>query len=203
MQEDISQRILDTSAHLFLKYGIKSITMDDISRELSMSKKTVYQFFKDKNEIVCRVAAEYLEYEKHKFEAIHEESGNAIERLFGYSQCIRELFDRMNPVVLYDLKKYYAEAWKMYLNYKRDIFYKSIINTLILGIRQGYFRNDIDVDILATLRLEETQLSFDEDIFPSNRFDFRKVQFQLFDHFVYGIVTEKGYTTLKNRFKNA
>ncbi len=176
--------------------------MDDISRELSISKKTIYQYFRDKNEIVCKVTDAYLKNEKEKMDKIKAEANDAIEQLYGYSSCIRDLFGKINPVVLYDLRKYYKKAWQIYLNYKNEVFYHSIISTLNDGIREGFFRRDIDVEVLAVLRLEEFQLTMDQSLYPVEKFDLKNVQIQLFNHFIYGIVTEAGYKKLNHYFKN-
>ncbi len=199
--QETADKIIEAAANLFMRYGIKSVTMDDISRELSMSKKTIYQFFRDKNEIVSTIAKDHLEREKTKFEAVKNDSENAIEELYGYSSCMRELFTQINPVVLYDLKKYYSDAWQIYLDYKKDVFSKSMIDTIKKGIEQGYFRKDINPEVMAALRLEEIQWTFDENIFPSDKYEFINVQIQLFDHFIYGLVTEKGYREVNKYFK--
>lgn len=175
--------------------------MDDISTALSISKKTIYQIFKDKNEVVCQVAEMQMMREKEKIDEIKKTSGNAIEELYGYSSCIRDLFTSINPVVLYDLKKYHQDAWNIYLEYKQNVFYHSISNTLSQGIKEGYFRKDINVEVLTILRLEEFQISIDEAIFPSENYSLVEVQTQLFKHYLYGIVTEDGYKKVNEYLK--
>ncbi|MBS0000884.1 MAG: TetR/AcrR family transcriptional regulator [Cyclobacteriaceae bacterium] len=200
--QDISDQIIQEAASLFLKYGIKSVTMDDISRSMSISKKTVYQYFHDKNEIVNKVAKLHLETEKENFGQIQANAENAIEKLYRHSLFIRKSFEKMNPVVLYDLKKYYKEAWQLFVDYKKDVFSKSMIETLKEGIEQGYFRKNIDPEILITLRFEILQLIADGSIFPPDKYDFRDVQIKLFDHFIHGILTEKGHVLLNDYIKN-
>jgi TetR/AcrR family transcriptional regulator, cholesterol catabolism regulator len=200
--QDISEKIIQEATSLFLKYGIKSVTMDDISRSMSISKKTIYQYFHDKNEIVNKVAQVHLETEKQTFEEIQTNAGNAIEKLYRHSLFLRRSFEKMNPVVLFDLKKYYPDAWQLFIDYKKDVFSKSMINTLTEGIRQGYFRENIDPEILITLRFEVLQLIADGNIFPPDQYDFRDVQIQLFDHFIHGILTEKGHVLMNEYYKN-
>jgi len=200
--EDLSDKIIHEAASLFLKYGIKSVTMDDISRSMGISKKTVYQYFSDKKEIVNKVAKTHLESEKRNFEEIHAKADTAIDKLFRHSVFMRKSFDKMNPVVIYDLKKYYKDAWQLFLEYKRSVFSKKMIETLKEGMEQGYFRKDIDPEILINLRFEIMQLIADGSIFPPDKYDFREVQIQLFDHFIHGILTEKGQCLMKNYLKN-
>lgn len=200
--EETSDSIIQEASALFMKYGIKSVTMDDISRSLGISKKTVYQYFHDKNEIVNRVAKTYLENERRNFEEIQINAENAIDKLYRHSRFLRKSFEKMNPVVLFDLKKYYKDSWQLFLAYKKNIFSKSMIETLKEGIEQGYFRESIDPEILITLRMEILELVADGTIFPHDQYDFKEVQVQIFDHFIHGILTDKGHRLLNNYIKN-
>jgi AcrR family transcriptional regulator len=198
--ENISEKILETAGSLFLKYGVKSISMDDIARELSISKKTIYHFFKDKNEMVYLISERFLQEQKDKFDRIQEESKDPIELLYGGTLHAREIFEKINPYILFDIRKYYKDAWRLYLDFEKNIMFGSLIVTLQEGVEKGLFRADIDVQILATLRMEEIKLAFDKDVFPSETFNFKEVQYQILDHFFYGIMTEKGYALL-NKYK--
>jgi AcrR family transcriptional regulator len=197
--EDIAEKIIESAEGLFLKYGIKSVTMDDIARDLAISKKTIYQFFKDKTEIVVKVAQSHMEREKDQIEEIHNRSANIIEELIMMTRCMKENHMKTNPSVFVDLRKYYKKGWQVYLDYKNKVFYKSILSSLKRGIAEGVFRSDINVEILATMRLELIQLSFNDDIFPRDRFDFTDVHQQLSEHFIYGILTAKGKELLENQ----
>ncbi len=198
--ENITDKILETAGNLFLKYGVKSISMDDIARELSISKKTIYNFFKDKNEIVYLISERFLQEQKDKYDRIQEESNDPIELLYGATLHAREIFEKINPYVLFDIRKYYRDAWRLYLDFEKNVMFGSLIITLEEGIKKGLFRAEIDVHILATLRMEEIKLAFDKDIFPDESFNFKEVQYQILDHFFYGIMTEKGYALL-NKYK--
>jgi len=200
--QDISTKILETAGSLFLKYGVKSISMDDIARELAISKKTIYHFFKDKNEIVYLISKLFLNEQKEKLDKIQNESENAIEQLYRATLHAREIFETINPSILFDIKKYYQSTWELYLDYEKNVMFDSLIITLEDGIKEGLFRSDIDVQILATLRMEEIKLAFDRDVFPDNVFNFGEVQYQILDHFFYGIMTEKGYALLNNYKRN-
>ncbi len=174
--------------------------MDDIARELSISKKTIYHFFKDKNEMVYLISERFLQVQKNKFDRIKEESKDPIELLYGGTLHAREIFEKINPYILFDIRKYYKDAWRLYLDFEKHVMFGSLVVTLQEGIEKGLFRADIDVQILATLRMEEIKLAFDKDVFPSESFNFKEVQYQILDHFFYGIMTEKGYALL-NKYK--
>lgn len=189
---EVKERILVASKQLFHKYGIRSVKMDDVAKELTMSKKTLYQYFKDKDELVDETTLAHIERERKEFEEISQNSDNAIEELFEVSKCLRVTMNEINPTLLYDLKRYYPNSWKHWLDFKEDFVFVSIVENMKKGIKAGYFRENIDPQVMAILRVLEVEMLFDVDTFPSADFDYRHVQLQLFHHFVFGIATEKG-----------
>lgn len=189
---DIRQNIISTAEDLFVRYGFKRVTMDDIAREMTMSKKTIYQFFKDKNEIVCAATEEHLRKEEEHMQQLEQESENVIEFLVKMTKMLRQHVATVNPGAIMELQKYFPEGWVIFLNYKKKVFIHSLVRTLTRGQQEGYFRQDFNPDILALLRMEEVQICFDNRIFPRDRFDFAEVQMQVFRHFIEGIMTQKG-----------
>lgn len=166
--------------------------MDDISRKISISKKTIYQNYRDKEEIVCLVTERVLLKERDKLVSIKEIAKNAIHEIVLVSQYLRDYSQNVNPSILFDLQKYHIKAWEIYLKFKESVFLDSLIETLQRGIDEGVFRKEIDVNVLARLRIEQVQMASDSDIFPHEDFNFREVQIQLFEHFMHGILTNKG-----------
>jgi len=198
----IEEKIIQASHDLFMRYSIKSITMDDIARHLSISKKTIYQYFKDKNDLVLQVTSNHLKEEKLEIQSIKSTTTNAIETLIEESMWLRRNITDMNPSLLYDLKKYHHQAWELYLESKEMVYIRSLVETLVKGISEGYFRKDIDPEILAVLRVEQIQMSLENLIYPRSRFEFKDVQTQLFNHFLNGLVSEKGRKLLKKYYTN-
>jgi len=189
---DVKERILEESELLFFRYGVRRVTMDDVAKALGMSKKTLYQYFSDKDELVAEATRAHLERERIEFDEIFCNSENSIKCLFSISQCMRKSLGEINPTVLFDLKRFYPKSWEYWTEFKDQYIFKSIIKNLKEGIEEGYFMPEVNAEILANLRVMEIQLLFDRESFPSEKFDFMEVQMQLFDHFVYGIVTDKG-----------
>jgi AcrR family transcriptional regulator len=189
---EINERIIEAADSLFMKYGARSVTMDDIARELSVSKKTIYQYYTDKDEIVTLVSQAHIDQEKEDFNKIFESSQNAMEEMFKMSQCMRKIVTEINPSLLFDLQKYHRKAWDLYLDYKTQFIKDSVVNNLERGIKEGFYRTEIDVEVIATYRVEQVQMAFDDKIFSRNKFNFSQVQMQLFDHFIHGLLTDKG-----------
>jgi len=166
--------------------------MDDVAKHLTMSKKTLYQYFKDKDELVEEATKAHIKREQEDFDEITKISENAIEELYKVSKCLRRNMNEVNPTLLYDLKRYYPNSWKHWTDFKNDFVFASIIRNMQKGIDAGYFRDTLDPQIMAILRVMEVEMLFDVETFPPSQFDYRHVQLQLLDHFVFGIATEKG-----------
>ena len=148
-KEQIKEKIISESIGLFMQFGMKSVTMDDIARHMGISKKTIYQNFKDKEEIILSATERYLESELKVMESLQNISENAVEHLYKITVCIRDRMKNTNNSVLYDLKKYYTSAWAKYVAYKHDVIFKSVLGTLKEGIEEGWFRGDINPEIMA------------------------------------------------------
>ena len=171
--------------------------MDDIARELTISKKTIYQYFKDKDDLVSTVTEKQMDIERREMEEIAQCSVDAIDELAKMSFCIRKNIKDINPSLLFDLQKYHRKAWDVWTKFKNDFIKNNIVKNLKKGIRDGFFRQEINVEILAIYRVEQVQMTFDENIYPKSKFDLTELQTQLFDHFVYGLLTDQGRTLYK------
>jgi AcrR family transcriptional regulator len=195
------ERIIQGSEELFLRAGIKSITMDDIAKHIGMSKKTIYQFFKDKNELVTTLVKKKLKDDENQINDIISKSENVIEEMINMMKCSEDVFSRINPIVMHDMQKYHPEAWAEFQKFKAEILISTLEELLTKGMKQGYIRTDIDVRIIARMRVSQIELGFNTEIFPIAEFNTWKVQIQFLDHFNYGICTLKGYKLL-NHYKN-
>ena len=187
---------------LFFRYGVRRVTMDDVAKALGMSKKTLYQYYSDKDELVAEATRAHLERERIEFDKIFRNSENSIKSLFLISQCMRKSLSEINPSVLFDLKRFYPKSWEYWTEFKDQYIFKSIVENIKKGIEEEYFRPEVNAEILANLRVMEIQVLFDRESFPSEKFNFMEVQMQLFNHFVYGIATEKGRKLYKEYLEN-
>ncbi|MDB4923857.1 TetR/AcrR family transcriptional regulator [Mucilaginibacter sp.] len=195
------ERIIQGGEELFLTAGIKSVTMDDIAKHLGMSKKTIYQFFKDKNELVIALVKKKLKEDEDQISSIISQSGNVIEELINMMKCSEDIFSRINPIVIHDMQKYHPDAWAEFQKFKAEVLISTLEELLTKGIKQGYIRPDIDARIIARMRVSQVEMGFNTSIFPMAEFNPWKVQVQFLEHFNYGICTLKGYKLL-NQYKN-
>ncbi len=189
----VKDRILKSSLDLFWRYGIKSVTMDDVAKELGISKRTIYQHFKDKNEIVKVVIKHSLERESCDFNELEQRSINPIDEIIQISKHMRVSLSNMNPAVLYDLKKYHPQAWVLFNDFKYNMVLQSVRDNLLRGQKEGLFRKGLDVEVLARLRIEQIEMAFDPVLFPFGEFNMVEVQIEFLNHFVRGILTSAGF----------
>lgn len=190
----VRERILKTAVDLFWRYGVKSITMDDIAKELGISKKTIYQHFNDKDAIVKEVVEQELACEKIDIERLEAEASDPIEEVLRTSDYIQASFGTISPVLLHDLKKFHPKAWNLFQKHKYEHIIQSIADNLQRGIAMGLYRDTINVDVLARMRVEQIEMAFDPVIFPPQKFSMIDVHIQLIHHFLRGILTDKGFT---------
>ena len=129
-------KILKGAESLFMKYGVRSITMDDIARQLGVSKKTLYQHFADKEDIVTQVCTQNMHTTLKQFEQIKETSENAVEELAKLSMCLKQNMEETNPSLLFDLQKYHPRAWAAWIEFKQKNIYDSVKRNLDQGIAE-------------------------------------------------------------------
>lgn len=193
-------RILKGAEELFFKYGIKSITMDDISKHLAISKKTIYQYFDDKNQVVETLMKERMRLNECEVEQIAKESDNVIMEVFGLMKHLSAMFSQMNPNLFYDLQKYHPDSWKLFKEFKEECVERMVENSIKKGIKDGLVRSDINPKIIARMRMEMVEIGFNPQIFPPDKFKMLDVQLASLDHFLHGICTIKGHKLI-NKYK--
>jgi AcrR family transcriptional regulator len=197
---ETKDRIVQGAEELFFKYGIKSITMDDIAKHLAISKKTIYQYFSDKNELVETLMSVNLKKDECEFKQIQSDSENMVVEVFNMMKHMGVMFSKVNPNIFYDLQKYHPNAWKLFKTFKQDTMAKMVESSLERGIKEGLVRPDLNAKILSRLRIEQVEMGFNSEVFPPDRFKLVEVQVAMIDHFLYGICTLKGHKLI-NKYK--
>lgn len=186
------ERILQKAHDLFMRYGIRSITMDEIAAQLGISKKTIYQFFTDKDEIVDAVCVQ--EIKKNEIECGHfrSDSENAVHAIFIAVKETEEMLSSMNPLIMYDLEKHHPRSFKKFKEFKYQFLYKEIKENLERGIQEELYRPEIDIDIVAKHRIESSFMGFNQELFPHNRYKMSDVLLEIAYLFLFSITSLKG-----------
>lgn len=188
----MKERIQEKAAELYLRFGIRSVTMDEIASQLGISKKTIYQSFADKEELVAAVFMDMMNDCKVDCVADKERAENAIHELFLAMDMLEALFKTMNPYVLYDLERFHPAIFSKFLQFKNDFLYKMIRDNLEWGIKEELFRPELDIEIISRYRIGTAMISMNVDIFPNNKFNVVQVEQHLLLLYAYGVATPKG-----------
>jgi len=188
----MENRILFKARDLMLLNGVKHVTMDDIANQLGMSKKTIYQFYKDKDALVMAVVNFELEEQSLKCQRTQDTADNAVHEMFMLLEDIQQMFKNMNPMTMNEIAKYYPEAFARIQNHKDEFMHQIIKTNLIKGIEQGVYRKEIDPEILSIYRLETSFVPFNPQLYPFSKFDIGKVTLQIIENFIYGVMSLKG-----------
>ncbi len=183
---------------MFFRYGIKHVTMDDIARELGMSKKTIYQFYKEKDDLVNQLCeVELLEQEK-MFCEVSEGAKDPIHEIMLLSNRMREMMQNINPLFFLDLQKFYPQGYKRFQKFKEDCAYQNIFQNIKKGIEIGVYRKDLDADFISRYRLAQIDMLMFSNFFNYEKNSFYAVHESLLEMFVYGICTVKGHKLINN-----
>ncbi|MBN1250856.1 MAG: TetR/AcrR family transcriptional regulator [Bacteroidales bacterium] len=197
--------ILIKAHELFHKYAIKSITMDDVARELGISKKTLYQFIMNKKELIEKVIAKEVETSTAKHEAIKKLNLNPIEELFEFSKMMNELLKTQNPALIYDLRKYHPSLFNKISEIKRQKAYESVLANLKNGIKDGFYRKEINPDIIAKIYVSRIEHNYDQSIFSISEITSMDVFNEILIYHLHGICNSEGLKILNKKldeFKN-
>ncbi len=197
---DLKTHILAEIDVLFSRYGIKSVTMDDIAKHLGLSKKTIYQYFSDKNKLITTLMESKIAVQVNIMQKGFEGVENAVHELFIAVDNLEEMLSNINPILFFDLQKYYPTAWALFKNFREHVLYEKVLENLRRGIKEHYYRTEINLEIIARMRIEQIDMAFNQMVFSVQKFSTSQVIRELTDHFLYGICTDEG-RRLINDFK--
>jgi AcrR family transcriptional regulator len=190
--DSILTDVLERVRELFYKYGVRSVSMDDICRDLGISKKKLYQLFSSKNELVEKL----LKLERENFKIIFDtydfEGVNAIDILLTVSKEVGERFRDVSPSMTFDLVKYYPDIYNKHVDDRIDFIFKKIRINLEKGINQGVYRDDLSVELVARLYIRRLIDLHNPEFFPADKFSFQTLFDVMFDNFIRGIANPKG-----------
>jgi AcrR family transcriptional regulator len=194
------QQILMGALQVFMKYGIRSVTMDDLARHLGVSKKTIYKYVSDKKELVLKGMEYHHEMETCAIDSCIKIGQNAIDENFEISKVIVGQLKNVHPSVMYDLQKYYPESMTSFQQYKMTVVKDWVSSNMQRGIDQGLYRDDLNIPILTGVYLARMDDFFNRDLFPEE-ISSAEVYLETFRYHIRGLASEKGIDYLKEKVK--
>ena len=182
---------------LFLKKGMKRVTMDDIAKELSVSKKTLYKYVKNRKELVMKSTFFHVQRDQLKVKEIQAKNLNPIIENHELAKFVIETISNVSPCVHYDLENYFPESWKLLNGYFRGFVFESLHTNLLRGQKEGVYRSDFNAEIIAKVFASKIDMIFDAELFPTERFNFKDVYLEYLHYHLRAIVSEESLLMLK------
>ena len=193
----MKERILERAEEMFLRYGFKSVTMDDLASDLGISKKTLYTHVVNKTDLIDQITSKLIQDHKSAMEEMAATADNALHEMVLSARFIVRLLRRMSPKTIYSLKKYYRAQWNKIDAFHFRYIYNIIRTNVVRGIEEGLYRDSLDPDIIAKLYVGKSMLLADETLFPTRDYEREALFIQYFNYHVQGIASKRGLTLLR------
>jgi len=190
---EIKDRIKQKADELYRKYGVKSVTMDEIASQMGVSKKTIYQSFSDKNELVDEVIGDMLDFNRSCCLDNNHEAKDAVHEILHTLENLENILLDLNPTILFDLERSHPATFKKFTKYKYTFLFDLVKKNIQRGLKEGIYRSEMNVDIISKVRIESLILPFREELFPKNQYALMDIQKELVEFFLYGMVNAKGH----------
>lgn len=197
-----SNKIVLKTKELFLRFGFKSVTMNDISRHLGISKKTLYQYVENKDELISKVVRSYIFEETQDLQFIQENAKNAIDEMVQLSLHWNRMLQKTHPSAVYDLRKYYRPAWNIIEEFRREYAHNMILNNIKKGMAEGLYRNDINPDVITKLYMGMSEVILDDFYFPFPEYNPGELHQSYIHYHIRGLATVEGLKVLE-RYQQA
>lgn len=197
---EIKDKILTEAELLFMRYGFKSITMDDVARELGVSKKTLYQFFSDKNDLVNQCVEHYLETMNTMCcSVIDNKELDAIGVMMQISEQMNAMIRQVNPSSMFDLKKYFKPAWDKLEADRRSFIKRVIQDNILLGVKKGLYRKDLDAETVSRIYIYLVGFLTNPDNYDQEGMDIKEMHLEIVKYHLRSISTAKGHELLDEK----
>ena len=192
------EKIINKATELFLNFGFKSVTMDDIANELGMSKKTIYVHFANKTKLVEATTFNLFDTICDGIDDICEKASNPIEELYSIKKFVMLHLKNEKTSPQYQLKKYYPQIHTRLKTKQFDKMHKSVLESLNQGVLTGVFRHSIDIDFISRMYFTGMTGIKDNRFFPPQHYQMSYLMESYLEYHLRAIVTEKGMTILNN-----
>jgi AcrR family transcriptional regulator len=192
------EEILQQTFELTMKYGIRSVSMDDIAKALGISKKTIYQHFENKKHLIREMVSSTIERDEADIKTLISASSSAIDEIVSIARHTLQFLRGISPTIVFDMKKYYGKEWDLIEQHHYSFFYNIIKANINRGKEEGVYKKDINSDIIAKLFADMTNCIADEEMFPLWDYKRDELYKALITYHIRGLVSDKGRDIVKS-----
>lgn len=192
MEEELKNRIRTESLRMFMNLGVRSVTMDDVARELAISKKTLYQFVSNKAELVHESFQFLMQQVIPQVRSIRGTEGNAIDHMFRLDDFMCSMVESHNPATKFQLQRYYPATWKFMDEVRFKEFMDTIQDNLSRGIREGLYRTNLNIKLIAYMYYGKAEIMTDTQWFPTENYDMTEISHVSLEYHLRGICSPQG-----------
>ncbi len=186
------ERLIDRAASMFLRSGIRTVTMDDIARETGVSKRTIYENFENKDALLSECLLHVDNIYLKESEELTKNADSTIFEVLGMMKVTVKALNIINPLFFSDLRRYHFSVWNSAMEINQERQRSKIFTILKKGVNQGLFRKQIHVEVVGKLLIEQLRIISNEDIFPELKYPPVLVFENVVVNFFRGISTQKG-----------
>jgi AcrR family transcriptional regulator len=186
---------------IFTEHGIKNISMDDLSRMMGISKKTLYQFVENKVDLLKKISLYIQETIRTRMEELKKTDLNAIDILLEMSKIASSKHLRINPMITFEFRKYYPQVFEDYICVKKELIIENIKKNIDQGIKEGLYRQDLNKDIIAHLYFKKIEDFHNPENTDQRNFSYKTVFEVMFENHIRGIANQVGIEYFENQKK--
>jgi AcrR family transcriptional regulator len=195
------KEIIGKVAKLYRKYGIKSVTMDDVAHEIGVSKKTLYEYFSDKQHLVNAVVDQEIIFNDLRLQQQTNDSNNALQEIFKIFHFHLQMLQEYNPSLEFDLKKYYPEIFARLKRIKREKIRENTMKNLIKGKKEEFYRQELNMEIITKLTILRIESLSESDLFSQEELYSHEFSKEMFLYHLHGILSPKGIEYLNHNLE--
>ncbi|MGB1102061.1 MAG: TetR/AcrR family transcriptional regulator [Crocinitomicaceae bacterium] len=195
--ESKKEEIIQGALNVYMKFGIKSVTMDEMARQLGVSKKTLYRYVSDKNELVEACVLHDHECALNGIQDIMSKDLNAIEELLEIGRYMVKTLGSIHPSIFFDLSRYHPGVLKLMQTHKHETMRGIVLSNLTRGVKEGVYRENLSPDIMSWMHMGIMDMVMSGDVIPIDQYRVDEVYSEFFRYHIRGIASKKGLEHLK------
>jgi AcrR family transcriptional regulator len=189
---EVKTSILQRAMDMFQRYGLRAMTMDDVCRELAMSKKTLYQHFANKADLVDQAVRHVFGLHQFSMDQIAAEHENAIDRMISRYAFLMRMMESHGPNMMFPLKKYYPKTYEWLFAQRQRTMVEALVQTIKDGQAQRLFREDLEPELVAQIHFTTMVGLADSDAVTENFSQRRALIWTAISLFIRSISTAQG-----------